>query len=133
MVEHQDFLLSTEGDDRIIQALDFRVDIVERLPDSNGWYIGDSKYDIPHGDCVDLSDDGARFLWRIEKRVGLLSRGDFFLGFYRGHFVYLLVVLPSLRLGVVVQHPASSLRCSIRMPQIITANRLGCSGRTANQ
>jgi hypothetical protein len=71
-VNHPDFELVKDGNDRIIRAA--RIDLIERFPDSYGWYLGDAKYDIPHGDAVDGRNQDARFFQRTEGRVGLVVR-----------------------------------------------------------
>jgi len=76
VAEHPNFTLETDGKTRIVQAKE--VGIVSEFPvASEKWYLGDAKYDIPTGKIVDASDEAARYLWRIDKRVGLLVRsGD---------------------------------------------------------
>ncbi len=98
VVEHPNFQLISEGNDRIVCAA--FVDLVEKFPVANGWHKGDTKYDIPHGPTNSYP---ARYLRRIEKRVGLAARvhGDYFRRQLVGLFDQ-----PSYRLGVVVQHPA---------------------------
>lgn len=74
VAEHPDFTLVKDGQNRIVQAV--TVDAVEKFPTSNeGWFLGDPKYDIPQGNKVHGSNQDARYLWRIEKRVGLVARG----------------------------------------------------------
>ncbi|MFN7991630.1 MAG: hypothetical protein U0R44_05725 [Candidatus Micrarchaeia archaeon] len=73
VAEHPVFCLVKDGNDRIVQATE--VDVVKRFPTSKeGWFLGDQKYDIPQGDAVDRRNPDARYLWRIEKRVGLVAR-----------------------------------------------------------
>jgi len=74
VAEHPGVSLVKDGNDRIVQAIG--VDIVERFPTSEeGWFLGDPKYDVPQGNKVDSSNQDARYLWRIDKRVGLVARG----------------------------------------------------------
>ena len=73
VVEHPNFTLETDGKTRIVRANE--VDIVTEFPvASDNWYLGDPKYGIPQGNKVDSSNESARFLWRIDKRVGLVAR-----------------------------------------------------------
>ncbi len=94
VAEQRDYSLEVDGTNRIIQAT--ASDAIERFPASDGWYRGDAKHDIPQGSVIDSSNDDARYLWRIEKRVGLAARD--FCGGRRDVGLY---VLPSFRLGVV--------------------------------
>ena len=74
VAQHPDFTLETDGKTRIVQAKE--VGVVSEFPvASENWYLGDPKYDIPTGKKIDGSNDAARYLWRIEKRVGLVARG----------------------------------------------------------
>jgi len=73
VAEHPDFTLETDGKTRIVQAKE--VGIVSKFPvASENWYLGDPKYEIPTGKKVDGSNEAARYLWRIDKRVGLVAR-----------------------------------------------------------
>lgn len=73
VAEHPDFTLETDGKTRIVQAKE--VGMVSEFPvASENWYLGDQKYDIPTGKKVDGSTEAARYLWRIDKRVGLVAR-----------------------------------------------------------
>src|SRR5271157_5462748 len=86
VAEHPNFTLETDGKTRIVQAKE--VGIVSEFPvASEKWYLGDAKYDIPTGKIVDASDEAARYLWRIDKRVGLLFRGGYW-GVGGGRDVY---------------------------------------------
>ncbi|NYZ74120.1 hypothetical protein H0O00_03180 [Candidatus Micrarchaeota archaeon] len=96
-VNHPGFELVTDGRDRIIRAA--QVDLIERFPAVSGkWYLGDPKYDIPTGDKVDDSTQDARYLSRIDKRVGPAARG-YYVDFRR----FVLANRVSNVLGVVVE------------------------------
>ena len=74
ITEHPNFTLETDGKTRIVQAKE--VGMVSEFPvASENWYLGDQKYDIPTGKKVDGNNEAARYLWRIDKRVGLVARG----------------------------------------------------------
>jgi len=74
VAEHPNFTLETDGKTRTVQAKE--VGIVTKFPVAlENWYLGDVKYDIPTGKKVDGRNEAARFLWRIDKRVGLVARG----------------------------------------------------------
>jgi hypothetical protein len=73
VAEHPDVTLETDGKTRVVQAKE--IGVVSEFPvASDNWYLVDAKYDIPTGKKVDGSDNAARYLWRIEKRVGLVAR-----------------------------------------------------------
>jgi hypothetical protein len=101
IVEHPNFSLVKEGKERIVQAA--QIDAVERFPTENSWYIGNPRDDIPWGHKPDKLHPDARFLWRMEKRVGLVARDyynpvcDSF-----GQAIYLNAP-PSNELGVAVE------------------------------
>jgi len=74
VAEHPDFMLRAEGNDRIVLAS--KVELIEKFPAaSEKWYLADSKHGIPIGEEVGVSNPVARYLWRIDKRVGLVARG----------------------------------------------------------
>ncbi|MEW6748448.1 MAG: hypothetical protein AB1295_01955 [Candidatus Micrarchaeota archaeon] len=100
VAQHPDFTLETDGKTRVVQAKE--VYVVSEFPvASENWYLGDPKYGIPTGKKVDGSDEAARYLWRIEKRVGLVARDYGWGGNYRR--VVLLNGWPSDGLGVAVE------------------------------
>ena len=83
VVEHPDFTLEAEGNNRVVLAKDEDVGIVpgfplipmrQRLGDPTQFYLGDEKYDIPAGKEVGVDIKEARMLSRMGKRVGLVSR-----------------------------------------------------------
>jgi hypothetical protein len=86
VAEHPKFSLVHDGNDRIVQATE--VGAVERFPTSEGWFLGDPKYDIPTGNRVDGNKYDARYLWRVEKRVGLAARNSW-IGFDYGRIISL--------------------------------------------
>ncbi len=106
VAEHPKFSLVTEGNDWIVQAAE--VDAVERFPASNGWYLGDPRYDIPQGNGVYEGNDDARHLWRMERRVGLVVRGSYYWSINRLWSCVFLDLRPSNALGVVVESPEAT-------------------------
>ncbi len=69
--QHPDFFLAPRGNDRIVQA--HLVGVVEDFPTYSGYYAGDPEYDLATGREVDRSHESAKFLWRPDKRVGLVA------------------------------------------------------------
>ena len=78
--EYSDYKLEIEGNIRIIRAV--VVDLIEKFPAEDGWYLADPKYGIPFGDSIDKSDSNARFLSRLEKNLSPVARGYYY---YYGH------------------------------------------------
>ncbi len=102
VAEHPDFTLETDGNTRIVHAKD--VGLVSEFPvASENWYLGDVKYDIPAGEKVNGRNDAARYLWRIDKRVGLVARGDDYYVEYNRRRSVILSYRPSYSLGVAVE------------------------------
>ena len=103
--EHPDYKLEMDGNNRIIRAA--VVDLIERFPtESHKWYLADSKHGIPVEDPIDSSDSNARYLYRIEKRVGVSVRGG---GVGCGRDVD-LDYQPSSALGVAIEAPEKGTR-----------------------
>jgi hypothetical protein len=101
VAEHPHFTLETDGKTRVVQAKE--VGVVSEFPvASENWHLGDAKYDIPTGKKVDARDEAARCLWRIDKRVGLVARGDYFSG-YDGRRSVDLVNRASSVFGVAIE------------------------------
>ena len=71
VTEHPNFWIVNDGKDRIVVSA--YVDIVRGFPATNDWYLGDS-YDIPCGNVTESSNQAARYLHRIAKRVGPVAR-----------------------------------------------------------
>ena len=112
VAEHPDFTLETDGKTRVVQAKE--VGVVSEFPvASENWYLGDSKYDIPTGNKVDGSDEAARYLWRIDKRVGLVARGGYD-GFYVNGRDVSLDDGPSSGFGVATEAIERGARISVR-------------------
>jgi len=106
VTEHPDFRIIKEDNDRIVQAA--YVDIVRGFPATNDWYLGDS-YDIPCGNVTESSNQAARYLHRIAKRVGPVARGYY--GYYDGDRRYVgLYNGPSNGLGVAVIESGPKMR-----------------------
>lgn len=99
VAEHPDYFLERDGIHRIIHAK--KVSLVRRFPAENGWYFGDHEHDIPSGDEIEFSNQ-ARYLWRIDKRVGPVARGCGYVGYYLKQGVGLNYG-PSNDLGVIVE------------------------------
>jgi hypothetical protein len=107
VAEHPDYKLEIDGNNRIIRAA--VIDLIERFPaESNKWYLTDSKRGIPFGNVVDDSDSNARYLWRIEKRVGFSARGCYNFGNYVRNVN--LNIAPSVSVGVAVEGPKGPRR-----------------------
>lgn len=101
VAEHPDFSLVKDGNDRVVQAAE--ISIVEKFPvPMQGWFLGDPKYDIPQGEKVDGSNKNARYLWRMDKRVGLVAR-VLCCGCFRRDVV--ICGAPSGALGAAVESP----------------------------
>ncbi len=92
VAEHPNYTL--EMDDKkkriIVQAAE--VDMIERFPSKNGWYMGDEKHDIPAGDESSPTLFDARRLYRTAGLVGpinrtvLISLGELVYGVRDVHF-----------------------------------------------
>lgn len=110
VAEHPDFTLETDGKTRVVQAKE--VGVVSKFPvASENWYLGDAKYDIPTGKKVSGDNEDARYLLRMEKRVGFVAR--VWGALRRG---VLLSGRPSNRFGVAVEAPDP-----LQKPQIKSA------------
>ena len=102
IAEHPDAVLVKDGRDRVVQAA--YVDAVGMFPSSHeGWFTGDPKYDIPQGCVADCRNPDARYLSRIEKRVGLVARSSWS-DDNDGRLIY-LGDRPSSSLGAAVEVP----------------------------
>lgn len=76
VAEHPDFELENDGRKRRIIRAD-KVGIVESFPAVSGcWHNSDPTYDLPTGDKVRPDNEAVRLLSRIDKRVGLVARGN---------------------------------------------------------
>jgi hypothetical protein len=73
VTEHPDYTLEIDGKTRIVRAA--QVDLIERFPAENGFYLGDVMHGIPTGEKV-VWDDNIRYLFRTDSRVGPVVRGD---------------------------------------------------------
>jgi hypothetical protein len=116
VAEPPDYTLEVDGQNRVVHAS--WVELVRLFPTkSERWFVGDPKHDIPQGDQLGSSDnegtrflsrtDGseheeARFLFRIEKRVGPLAR-DFVYDGYSDRRGIRLDNWPSSSLGLIVE------------------------------
>ena len=108
VAEHPDFTLEKEGKTRVVDAKE-----VGTVPDfpaaSENWYLGDPKYDIPSGRKVDGNNDAARYLWRIDKRVGFAARGSDILLESHGRNVVLLNPGAACTFGMAVEAAESGM------------------------
>jgi hypothetical protein len=105
VAEHPDYTLERDGKNLVVQA--GAVDAVENFPArTERWYIVDPKHGIPMESEPGGDNPNARYLWRIESRVGPAGRGY---SFYGGLVVYGRGVGlgdgPSVGLGVAVEAP----------------------------
>jgi hypothetical protein len=133
VAEHPNVSLVKDGNDRIVQATE--VDVVERFPTSKeGWFLGDQKYDIPQGDKVDGSNQDARYLWRIGKRVGLVARGDYY---YYGDCNYRRNVslgnAPSVAFGVATEATEGGAPKKLQVEAEPKGNGIVISGVTLDE
>ncbi len=107
VVEHPNFTLVQDGKNLVVEAPD--VVGLTHFPKEDGWYLGDEQFDIPTGKEVSRLDEKARYLWRVDSRVGPVARvyydclGD---DNRRDAGLYFR---PSFRVGVVVESPESDL------------------------
>jgi len=100
---HPNYNLEIDGNNRIVHAA--QVDLIERFPAKYGRYLGDTLHDIPCGrDSIGISDQDARYLWRIDSRVGPCARGIYWNGSSISGYV-ILAFRPSDRFGVAVEAP----------------------------
>ncbi|MBN1170024.1 hypothetical protein JXA56_03290 [Candidatus Micrarchaeota archaeon] len=73
VAEHPDYNLEVDGRNRVVHSS--QIDLVKAFPtELKGWYKGDPKHDIPQGDQASRDNEDARYLFRIEKRVGPVVR-----------------------------------------------------------
>ncbi|MCK4319761.1 hypothetical protein KAW38_04280 [Candidatus Micrarchaeota archaeon] len=108
VAEHPDYTLVEDGENLIVRAS--LVDILEDFPVSDGQYRTDEKHGIPIGRQVDAEREDAlclwkeaRYLWRIDKRVGPAVRScDVLSNVYRTHG-FVLNDSPSREFGVMVE------------------------------
>lgn len=105
-VNHPDFELVTDGNDRIVRA--DKIDLIEQFPGSNGCYLGDNRYDLPAG-RVQKDPPLAKDLRRIEKRVGLAAFGWHLIYTIRKQEVIDLSLSPSTAIGLAVEAPEGTL------------------------
>ncbi|NYZ74404.1 ankyrin repeat domain-containing protein [Candidatus Micrarchaeota archaeon] len=116
VAEHPDFKLEKDGNDLVVRAA--RVELIERLPANEGWYLADPAHGIPFGGEVDNSNPDARYLSRIDKRVGLVARGyDYYDGCDYRRVVY-LVNAPSDAFGVAVEAPEGGVASVAKPPPL---------------
>lgn len=75
-MDHPDFTLETDGNDRIFHPVQgATIGMVEGLPARDGWYGTDSRYGIPNGNPINALRREARYLLRTSRSVGLVRRG----------------------------------------------------------
>ncbi len=101
VVEHPNFSLVQDGKNLVVEASE--VVGLTHFPEEDGWYLGDEEFDIPTGKEVSSSEEKARYLWRIDSRVGPVAGNDYING-NNGRYAN-LGDRPSNSLGVVVEFP----------------------------
>jgi len=110
VAEHPNFSLVQDGKNLVVEATD--VAGLTHFPKEDGWYLGDEEFDIPCGKAV--SSSKARYLWRIDSRVGPVARdGD--IGGY-GRCTAVFGLRPSGRFGVVVESPEGGAPETVETP-----------------
>jgi len=105
VAEHPDYSLEIDGKTRIVRAA--QVDLIERFPAKDGWYMADAQHNIPVGELLEVLNADARYLRRIGLRVGPVVRGPFsdcYIEYINPHVV-LLDVRPSYGFGMAVEAP----------------------------
>lgn len=113
VAEHPDYELEADGKNRVVHAE--QVDLVQGFPSEDGWYLTDSKHGIPTGEEISSSNDDARYLWRIDSRVGPVAR---VLGYFNDRRYVYLYVRPSFGLGVVVEASEAGAPLEVGAPRI---------------
>jgi hypothetical protein len=106
VAEHPDYALGSYSTDRIV--ITKNVGIVEGLPESAGYYPGDPIYDLPTGKEIPENSEKARFLDRLDKRVGLVARGFYIVDYDSTGQSVFLSHSPSHHFGVVVEAAAGA-------------------------
>ena len=101
VAEHPDYALGAYSTDRIVMTQN--VGIVEGFPESAGYYPGDPIYDLPTGREIAENSEKARFLDRLDIRVGLVARGFYIVDYDSTGQSVFLSHSPSHRFGVVVE------------------------------
>ena len=92
----------------IVQATE--VGIVEKFPTTNGWYLGDPKFDIPCGDGLKPHTRHATFLQRHDKLVGPVVRGEEW-----AFEPTLTDLMPVYKAGVVVEGTREQIAAAARL------------------
>jgi len=109
VAEHPGYILETDGNNRVIHAT--HVDLVRNFPGQTvyrscghsvgAWFEGDPEHDIPQGRDISSDHREARYLTRIEKRVGPVKRE------YSCDFEFMRMVClsekPSDGFGIIVE------------------------------
>jgi hypothetical protein len=106
VAEHPDYTLEIDGKTKIVRAA--QVDLIEKFPVENGFYLRDTKHDIPTGDEVFQRDDVTPYLWRTDSRVGPVARGDPSNSITSWRDIC-LIESPSESLGVAVEAPDTQI------------------------
>ena len=104
VAEHPDYTVEKDGDDRVIHAA--HVDLIEKFPAENGWYVVDPKHGITTCDNVQIPASKTRYLFRIGKRVGPVGRSVMSPDHIDGKNYILLDAKPAQGAGVIVEAPA---------------------------
>ena len=108
--EHPNFFFVRDGNSRIVQARELSAiqefGVIGGAYRDEGWYRADPIFDLPVGIRSSSADPHARYLWRAEKMISLISRGYGAFDF-DGRRVIDLFHSPSDHRGVVMFGPGS--------------------------
>lgn|GEM_PF-6210111 len=73
------------------------------------WYLCDPNFGIPSGKEVRYDEEGARILFRIAKRVGLVTRAD--------HYFHGPFDVPMLRMVGLCNAPSDEIGVPVEAPE----------------
>lgn len=110
ITEHPNFFFIRDGNNRIVQARELSAiegfGIIDKAYREEGWYRADPLFDLPVGIKSSSADPYARYLWRAEKMISLISRGYGAFDF-DGRRVIDMFHSPSDNRGIVMFSPGS--------------------------
>ena len=108
--EHPNFFFIRDGNSRIVQAREMSAvegfGVIKGAYREEGWYLTDPIFDLPVRAKSSSADPYARYFWRAEKMISLISRGYGTFDF-DGRRVIDLFHSPSDTRGVVTFAPGS--------------------------
>lgn len=110
IAEHPGYTLEIDGRARNIHAA--QVEIVRGFPSSPGWYLGEQIHGIPIGNQIDVSDPGAKYLYRLDQRVGPIGRCYVYSNHDSARTVF-LIGRPSQGCGVFVEASENNTHLNI--------------------